>query len=45
MSEGKSHTEVFKVTADGAVAKIKEIIAEGNVPRIIIQTEEGEKPD
>ena len=41
MSEEKGHTEVFKVTADGAVAKIKEIIAEGNVRRIIIQTEEG----
>lgn len=41
MSEGKSRTEVFKVSADGAVAKIKEIIAEGNVRRIIIQTEEG----
>ena len=41
MSEGKVRTEEFKVTADGAVAKIKEIIAEGNVRRIIIQTEEG----
>ena len=41
MSEEKGHTEVFKVTADGAVAKIKEIIAEGNVRRINIQTEEG----
>jgi hypothetical protein len=41
MSEGKVHTEEFKVTADSAVAKIKEIIAEGNVRRIIIQTEDG----
>ncbi len=41
MSEDKVRTEEFKVTADGAVAKIKEIIAEGNVRRIIIQTEEG----
>ncbi|MFC2053893.1 DUF4342 domain-containing protein [Chloroflexota bacterium] len=41
MSEGKVRTEEFKVTADSAVAKIKEIIAEGNVRRIIIQTEEG----
>jgi len=41
MSEGKVRTEEFKVTADSAVAKIKEIIAEGNIRRIIIQTEEG----
>ncbi len=41
MSEGKVRTEEFKVTSDSAVAKIKEIIAEGNVRRIIIQTEEG----
>ena len=41
MSEGKVRKEEFKVTADSAVAKIKEIIAEGNVRRIIIQTEEG----
>jgi hypothetical protein len=41
MNEGKVRTEEFKVTADSAVAKIKEIIAEGNVRRIIIQTEEG----
>jgi hypothetical protein len=41
MSEGKVRTEEFKVNADSAVAKIKEIIAEGNVRRIIIQTEEG----
>jgi len=41
MSEDKVRTEEFKVSADETVAKIKEIIAEGNVRRIIIQTEEG----
>ena len=41
MSEEKVRTEEFKVSADETVAKIKEIIAEGNVRRIIIQTEEG----
>ena len=41
MSEEKVRTEVFTVTADETVAKIKEIIAEGNVRRITIQAEEG----
>lgn len=41
MSEDKVRTEEFKVSADETVAKIKEIIAEGNVRRIIIQTEDG----
>ena len=41
MSEAKVRTEEFKVSADETVAKIKEIIAEGNVRRIIIQTEDG----
>jgi hypothetical protein len=41
VSEVKVRTEEFKVSADETVAKIKEIIAEGNVRRIIIQTEEG----
>ena len=41
MNEDKVRTEEFKVSADETVAKIKEIIAEGNVRRIIIQTEEG----
>jgi hypothetical protein len=41
MSEDKVRTEEFKVSADETVAKIKEIIAEGNVRRIIIQTDEG----
>ena len=41
MSDEKVRTEEYKVTAEGAVAKIKGLIAEGNVRRIIIQTEEG----
>jgi CBS domain-containing protein len=41
MSDEKVRTEVFKVSADETVAKVKEIVAEGNVRRIIIQTEEG----
>jgi hypothetical protein len=35
-------TEEYRVTADEFVAKVKELIAEGNVRRVIIQTEDGE---
>ena len=41
MSEEKVRTEEYKVTADETVGKVKALIAEGNVRRIIIQTEEG----
>lgn len=41
MNDEKARTEVFRVSADETVAKVKEIIAEGNVRRIIIQSEEG----
>ena len=41
MSEEQVRTEVFKVSADETVAKVKEIVAEGNVRRIIIQNEDG----
>ncbi len=41
MSEEKVQTEVFKVSADEAVAKVKEVVSEGNVRRVSIQTEEG----
>ncbi len=41
MSEEKVRREVFKVSADETVAKVKEIVAEGNVRRIIIQNEDG----
>jgi CBS domain-containing protein len=41
MSDEEVRTEVFKVSADETVAKVKEIVAEGNVRRIIIQNEDG----
>ncbi len=41
MSDEKVKTEVFKVSADETVAKVKEIVAEGNVRRIIIQNDDG----
>lgn len=34
-------TEEINVSADEAVAKVKEIVAEGNVRRVTIQTEDG----
>ena len=41
MSEEKVRTEEYSVSADEAVKKVKEILDEGNVRRIIIQTDEG----
>ncbi len=41
MTEDKVRTEEFSVSADEAVKKIKEVLDEGNVRRIIIQTDEG----
>ena len=37
----KVSTEEFKISGDVLVAKIKELIAQGNVRRIIIKNEEG----
>jgi len=34
-------TEEFKVSGEGLLAKVKEIIKEGNIRRIIIKNEEG----
>ena len=41
MSEQKVRTEEFKIQGDMIVAKIKELIQEGNIRRIIIKDEEG----
>jgi len=35
------HTEEFRVDGEGVIAKVKEIIKEGNARRIIIKNEEG----
>ena len=43
MTEETTHTETIEVTGDDLVAKIKEIVHEGNVRRIIIKNEEGEQ--
>lgn len=41
MSEEKVRTEEFEVSGELLVAKIKELVHEGNVRRIIIKSEEG----
>jgi len=41
MSEEKVRTEEFQVDGDQLVAKIKELLHEGNVRRISIRNEEG----
>ncbi|MBN2004815.1 MAG: DUF4342 domain-containing protein [Anaerolineae bacterium] len=41
MNEQKVHTEEFKIEGDMLVAKIKELVREGNIRRIIIKNEDG----
>jgi hypothetical protein len=41
MTEGKARVEEFELSGDKVVAKIKELVHEGNVRRISLQTEEG----
>jgi hypothetical protein len=41
MTEGKVRVEEFELSGDKVVAKIKELVHEGNIRRISLQTEEG----
>ena len=41
MGEEKTHSEEIKTTGDDLVAKVKELVHEGNVRRLIIRNEEG----
>ena len=41
MTEEKVRTEEVKVSGDDLVAKVKELIHEGNIRRVIIKNEEG----
>ena len=41
MSEEKFRTEEFQVNGDQLIAKIKELLHEGNIRRISIRNEEG----
>ena len=41
MPQSRSRVEEFTLNGDEVVAKVKELIEEGNVRRLIIRTEEG----
>jgi len=41
MVDEKVRTEEFKVSSDAFVPKIKELVREGNIRRVIIKNEEG----
>jgi len=41
MSEQKVRTEEFQVSGDMLIAKIEELVHEGNIRRVIIKNEEG----
>ena len=41
MSEEKVRTEEFRVSGEGLLAKVKELVHEGNIRRIAIRNEEG----
>ena len=41
MTEEKSHTEEFRVDGEKLIGKIKEVIHEGNIRRIIIKDKDG----
>jgi hypothetical protein len=43
MSEGEVRTEEYMVAGDDLVAKVKELVREGNIRRIIIKNEEGKE--
>jgi hypothetical protein len=41
MSENKVHSEEFRVNGEELIAKIKQILHEGNIRRIIIKDKDG----
>ena len=41
MSEQNVRTEEFQVSGDTLVAKVKELVQEGNVRRVVIKNEDG----
>ena len=41
MGEENFRTEEFEVSGDSLVAKVKELVHEGNIRRVIIKNEEG----
>ena len=42
MTEEEVRTEEYQVSGEGLVAKVKDLVHEGNIRRIIIKNEEGE---
>jgi CBS domain-containing protein len=41
MTDQKTRTEEFHLTGDALLAKIKELLHEGNIRRILVKNEEG----
>ncbi len=41
MDQGPVHREEFRLNGDQVVAKVKELINEGNIRRIVLKNEEG----
>jgi CBS domain-containing protein len=41
MAEEKTRTEEFHIDGDALLAKVKELLHEGNIRRILIKSEEG----
>ena len=41
MSDPSPHTEEHKVSGEGLVAKVKELVREGNVRRVRVKNDEG----
>ena len=41
MTDKRTWTEEFEVSGENLVAKIKELVAEGNIRRIIVKNEDG----
>jgi hypothetical protein len=39
--QGRSHTEEFRVSGEGVLAKVRELVHEGNVRRITIKNDDG----
>ena len=43
MSEDRVQVDEYQVTGDNLLGKVKELVHEGNIRRIIIKNEEGKK--
>ncbi len=41
MDQQNVHTEEFRVNGEAVIGKVKQLVSEGNVRRIILKTEEG----